>query len=162
MSEAASLPGSIDGTIEMTASRVRQDNLPTATSRGEFSDAHHRVLTSLDTISSTVDLIKITGGAFSGKSLMANGKSSVSFTKFSINLKSVCRRSVNACPAQIEAGLHIANIFREFRADQELPEFITAALNEHVFDILLNSCDGEALNIVLRYHYSDHDPLEEK
>ena len=112
MSEAASLPGSLDSTIEMTASRVRQDNLPTATSRGEFSDAHHRVLTSLDTISSTVDLIKITGGAFSGKSLMANGKSSVSFTKFSINLKSVCRRSVNACPAQIEAGLHISNIFK--------------------------------------------------
>jgi hypothetical protein len=161
MSEAASLPGSIDGTIEMTASRVRQDNLPTATSRGEFSDAHHRVLTSLDTISSTVDLIKITGGAFSGKPLMANGKSSVSFTKFSINLKSVCRRSVNACPAQIEAGMHILNIFKEFSADQELPDFITS-LNEHVFDILLNSCDGEALNIILRYRYSDHDPLEEK
>jgi hypothetical protein len=161
MSDIASLPGTIDGTVEMTASRYRQDNLPTDTSRGEFSEAHHRALAALDTIQSTVDLCKITGGSFSGKPLMASGRTSVSFTKFFINLRSVAQRSVSACPAQIGASAHMNNIFREFKPREELPEFITV-LNEHVFDILLNSCDGEALNIVLRYHFSDDNPTEEK
>jgi hypothetical protein len=155
-SDAASLPETLDGTTAPTAARTRQDNLPTTTIDGNFSEAHRKLLEKIDAIQATVDFIKITSGTFSGKQYSANGRACVSFTKFLINFRSVVFRSVASCPTQTDAVTNVEAIFRELRPGEEAPEFITF-FNQLVFDILLNACDEEALNIVLRYEHSDDE-----
>ena len=56
----------------------------------------------------------------------------------------------------IDAPANIDAIFEELRPGNEFPELITVC-NQLVYNILLNSCDEEAPNIVLRYQHSDDE-----
>ena len=155
MSEAGSLAGTIHGTTP-TGARTRQDNWPTKTVHGDFTDPHRKILDKIDTIQVTVDFVKMTGGSFTGKQYLTNGRACVSFTKFLINFQSIVFRAVAGCPAQTDAVVHIESIFNELRPGEEAPEYITV-FNQLVYNILLNACDEEALNIVLRYKHSDDE-----
>ena len=156
-----SLAGTIDGT-NPTAGRTRQDNLPTTTIDGDFTEAHKKALEQIDRVGATIDFIKISGGAcYTGKSHLSNGRQCISFTKFVITFKQMVFRSVAKAPAQTDAVNQVESIFKELRPGEEHPEYITV-FNELVFDTLLAACDEEALNIVLRYTNSDDKAQIEK
>jgi hypothetical protein len=74
MSDANSLPETLDGANVQLTARTRQDNGPTSTTGyGEFSSQHRVLLDKVDTIQATIDFIRITGEAFAGKMYLANG-----------------------------------------------------------------------------------------
>jgi hypothetical protein len=52
-------------------------------------------------------------------------------------------------------------IFYELRPGDDSTEYITE-FNQLVFNILMNACDEEALNIVLRYERSDNGQQQVK
>ena len=70
MSDAASLPETLEGTI-VHNTRTRQDNWPTITKRGNLTAPHRVLLDKIDTIQTTIDFIKIIGGAFTRKSYLS-------------------------------------------------------------------------------------------
>jgi hypothetical protein len=45
------------------------------------------VFDKIDSIQATIDFIRITGGPFTGKMYLANGRSCVTFTKILINFR---------------------------------------------------------------------------
>jgi hypothetical protein len=149
MSDAASLPETLEGTI-VHNTRTRQDNWPTITRQGDFTAPHRVLIDKIDTIQATIDFIKITGGAFTGKSYLANGRPCVTFRKFLIYFRSVVFRSIANLPATINAVELTEAIFYELRPGDVNIEYVTE-FNQLVFDSLMNACDEEALNIVLRY-----------
>ena len=61
MSDANSLPETLDGANVQLTARTRQDNWPTSTTYGEFSSQHRVLLDKVDTIQATIDFIRITG-----------------------------------------------------------------------------------------------------
>jgi hypothetical protein len=155
MSSVHSLPENLDEQQMRapTAARTRQENVATSTVHGNFTEAHRRVLEKLDSVQSTVDFVKISGSPFTGH-LNKAGKPQASFVKFLINLKQVAIKAVHGCPAPTDAATNVTAILTELRPAEQPPQFITI-FNEFIFEILTGVCDDEALNIVLRYEYSD-------
>jgi hypothetical protein len=161
MSDAPSLPETLDGTNVQLTARTRQDNWPTITTDGVFSDPHRILFDKIDTIQATIDFIRITGGDFTGKLYLASGRSCVLFTKFLINFRAVVFRAIAGLPSAIGAANLTEAIFYELRPGDVSTEYVTE-FNQLVFDILMNACDEEALNIALRYERSDIGPQQVK
>jgi hypothetical protein len=162
MSEA-SLPASLDEAAPaQIVARTRQDNLSTVTIHGDFTDPHRRILERTDTIQPSVDFVKMAGSCFTGRQQSSSStRAAVSFTKFFLNIQSVTYRVLLACPAQTDAKFHAENIFRELRPGETAPDFVTV-FNQLVYNILINCCDEEALQIVLRYKHDDSSPSIKK
>ena len=93
--------------------------------------------------------------------LDANGRSCVSFTKFLINFRSVIFRAIAGLPVAMNAVNLTEAIFYELRPGDVSTEYITE-FNQLVFNVLMNACDEEALNIVLRYERSDNGQQQMK
>jgi hypothetical protein len=161
MSDAASLPETLEDTI-VHNSRTRQDNWSTVTRRGNFTAPHRALIDKIDTIQITIDFIKITGGAFTGKPYLANGRPCVTFRKFLINFRSVVFRSIANLPTTINAVELTEAVFYELRPGEVNDKEYVTEFNQLVFDSLINTCDEEALNIVLRYERSDDGQHEMK
>jgi hypothetical protein len=92
---------------------------------------------------------------------LANGRSCVSFTKFLINFRSVVFRAIAGLPPAINAVNLTEAIFYELRPGDVSTEYVTE-FNQLIFDILMNACNEEALNIVLRYERSDNGQQQVK
>ena len=92
---------------------------------------------------------------------LANGRSCVSFTKFLINFRSVIFRAIAGLPPAMNAVNLTEAIFYELRPGDVSTEYVTE-FNQLVFNILMNACDEEALNIVLRYERSDNGQQQVK
>ena len=161
MSDANSLPETLDGANVQLTAQTRQDDWPTNTTDGEFSSQHRVLLDKVDTIQATIDFIKITGGAFTGKLYLANGRACVSFTKFLINFRAVVFRAIAGLPSTMNAASLTEAIFYELRPGDVNTTYVTE-FNQLVFDILMNACDEEALNIVLRYERSNNGSQQVK
>ncbi len=160
MSEHGSLPASLDEAAPaQIVARTRQDNMSTVTVYGEFTDPHRRLLERIDTIQATVDFVKMSGTCFTGRqqSSTSTSRTNVSFTKFLLNIQACTSRVLLACPAQTHAQEHADNIFRELLPGEDAPEFVTL-FNQLVFSILVNCCDEEALQIVLRFKNDQTSP----
>ena len=140
----------------------RQDNWSTVTRRGNFTAPHRALIDKIDTIQTTIDFIKITGGAFTGRSYLANGRPCVTFRKFLINFRSVVFRSIANLPTTINAVELTEAVFYELRPREVNDKEYVTEFNQLVFDSLINTCDEEALNIVLRYEWSDDGQHEMK
>jgi hypothetical protein len=160
MSEHGSLPASLDEAAPaQIVARTRQDNMSTVTIYGEFTEPHRRLLERIDTIQATVDFVKMSGTCFTGRqqSSTSTSRTNVSFTKFLLNIQACTSRVLLACPAQTHAQEHADNIFRELLPGEDAPEFVTL-FNQLVFSILVNCCDEEALQIVLRFKNDQTSP----
>ena len=149
-----SLPDTLDGddAARTISARTRQDNVATTTIFGNFSEPNRKILEKLDQVQAAVDYVKISGSPFTGSVIKTSKQST--FLKFLINMKKVAIKAVNGCPAATNAVVNINAIITELRPAEELPEFFTI-FNEFIFDLLMGICDEEALNIVLRYEFSD-------
>jgi hypothetical protein len=161
---AASLPETLDGANVHNA-RTRQEYWPTITTNGNLSvccTSCSLQQAKIDIIQATIDFIRITGGPFTGKMYPANGRSCVSFTKFLINFRSVVFRAIAGPPPAINAVNLTEAIFYELRPGDVSTEYVTEFINQLIFDILMNACDEEALNIVIRYERSDNGQQQVK
>ena len=154
MSDANSLSETLDGANVQLTARTRQDNWPTITTDGVFSDPHRILFDKIDTIQATIDFIRITGGDFTGKLYLASGRSCVLFTKFLINFRAVVFRAI-AGHRPLFSNWHCEPDRSHLRPGDVSMEYVTE-FNQLVFDIPMNACDEEALNIVLRYERSDN------
>jgi hypothetical protein len=68
------LPESLDGANVHNA-RTRQDNWQTITTYNNMTPAHRDLFDKIDSIQATIVFIRITGGPFTGKIYLANGRS---------------------------------------------------------------------------------------
>jgi hypothetical protein len=141
--------------------RTRQDNWQTITTDSTMTPAHRVLFDKVDSIQATIDFIRITGGPFTGKMYRPDGRSCVSFTKFLINFRSVIFRAIAGLPPAMNAVNLTEAIFYELRPGDVGTEYVTE-FNQLVFNILMNACDEEALNIVLRYERSDNGQQQVK
>ena len=98
----ANLPDLLDGPNVHNA-RTRQDNWQTVTTDSQMTPAHRVLFDKVDSIQATIDFIRITGGPFTGKMYLADGRPCVSFTKFLINFRSVIFRAIAGLPVAINA-----------------------------------------------------------
>jgi hypothetical protein len=155
-----SLPESLDGANVHNA-RTRQDNWQTITTDSNMIAPHCVLFDKVDSIQATIDFIRITGGPYTGKMYLANGRSCVSFTKFLINFRSVIFRAIAGLPSAMNAVNLTEAIFYELRPGDVSTEYVTE-FNQLVFNILIKACDEEALNIVLRYERSDNGQQQVK
>jgi hypothetical protein len=115
--------------VQLTA-RTRQDNnWPTSTTDGEFSSQHRVLLDKVDTIQATIDFIRITGGAITGKLYLANGRACVSFTKFLINFRVVVFRAIAGLPSTMNAASLTEAIFYELRPKDVNTTYVTELAN---------------------------------
>jgi hypothetical protein len=126
-----------------------------------MTTAHRVLFDKIDSIQATIDFIRITGGPFTGKMYLANGRSCVTFTKFLINFRSVIFRAIAGLPPGMNAVNLTEAIFYELRPGDVSTEYVTE-FNQLIFNILINACDEEALNIVLRYARSDNGQQQMK
>jgi hypothetical protein len=84
------LPESLDGNVPRPSARTRQNNWPTHTVDATFTTAASKAaFDAIDVIKVVTDFSKLTGGAFTGKITSETGRSSISFRKFLINLRSI-------------------------------------------------------------------------
>jgi hypothetical protein len=72
-----------------------------------------------------------------------------------INFRYVIFRAIAGLPAAMDAVSLTEAIFYELRPGDVNTEYVTE-FNQLVFNVLMNACDEEALNIVLRYERSDN------
>jgi hypothetical protein len=126
-----------------------------------MTPAHRVLFDKVDSIQATIDFIRITGGPFTGKTYRSDGRSCTSFTKFLINFRSVIFRAIAGLSAAMNAVSLTEAIFYELRPGDVNTEYVTE-FNQLVVNVLMNACDEEALNIVLRYERSDNGQQQMK
>jgi hypothetical protein len=108
------LPESLSGINAPSSARTRQNNWPTHTVDATFATALHRAaFDAIDVIKVVTDFSKLTGGAFTGKTISDTGRSSISFKKFLINLRSIMIRAVTPLPRALDAVNLTEAIFTE-------------------------------------------------
>jgi hypothetical protein len=105
-----------------------------------MTPAHRVLFDKIDSIQATVDFIRITGGPFTGKMYLANGRSYVTFTKFLINFRYVIFRAIASLPPGMNAVNLTEAIFYELRPGDVSMEYVTE-YNQLIFNILINACD---------------------
>jgi hypothetical protein len=90
-----------------------------------MTPAHRVLFDKIDSIQATIDFIRITGGPFTGKMYLANGRSCVTFTKFLINSRSVIFRAIAGLPPGMNAVNLTEAIFYELRPGDVSTEYVT-------------------------------------
>jgi hypothetical protein len=98
--------------------------------------AHRVLFDKVDSIQARFDFIRITGGPFTGKMYLADGRPCVSFTKFLINFRYVIFRAIAGLPVAMNAVILTEAIFYELRPGDDITEYITD-FNQLVFNILM-------------------------
>jgi hypothetical protein len=138
-----------------TSARSRIENKPTITTSDAYTAAQSSDLKSADVTKFAIDMLKVTGGPFNGSK-----DSDLKIKKYLSDLKRACIRAIESLPARLTRPIiaimkeHLEDIFREFMPGEQIPIFVDE-MNRLVYSILVQTCNGAPLNVVLQYERSD-------